>query len=383
MKRTFTAKEKAFVFELWKNGKGFSEIAKILESKPGTIFTMLRDTGGIKPNERRRAAAHLTLAEREEIRAGLSAKMSIRAIATALARSPSTISREVQRNRGRRYYKAVDANNRASRMARRPKLCLLEQNPQLRNVVLEKLELKWSPEQISGWLRRTMPRQKTMRISAETIYKTLYFRNRDALHHLNVKHLRRSHSLRHGRRHTRKGERGTINIVNGISIHERSRHIDNRRSLGHWEGDLVSGTKNSHIATLVDRKSRYTIILRLKGKDAVSVNQALTEKFNRLPAYLRHSLTWDRGMELARHLEFTASTGVKVYFCDPQSPWQRGLNENTNGLIRQYFPKKTFLAHYTQQELDEVAEQLNSRPRKTLKFKTPKEIIEKGVALTG
>lgn len=382
MKRTFTAKEKALVFDLWKRGTGFSEIARVLESKPGTIFTMLRDTGGIKPSERRRAAAHLTLSEREEIRAGLSAKMSIRAIARSLNRSPSTISREVQRNRGRCGYKAVDANNRANRMAKRPKECLLERNSQLRNLVLEKLELKWSPEQISGWLRRTFPRQNMMQISAETIYKTLYFRSRSTLHHLLVKHLRRSHSLRHGKRHTRKGERGTINIVNGISIHERSKHIDNRRSLGHWEGDLVSGTHNSHIATLVDRKSRYTVILKLNGKDAGSVNQALIRKFQELPPTLRLSLTWDRGMELAKHLELTASTGVKVYFCDPQSPWQRGTNENTNGLIRQYFPKKTCLAQYSQQELDEVAAQLNSRPRKTLKFKTPKEVIEKGVALT-
>lgn len=382
MKRTFTAKEKAFVFDLWKRGTGFSEIARILDSKPGTIFTMLRDTGGIKPSERRRAVAHLTLSEREEIRAGLSARMSIRAIARSLNRSPSTISREVQRNRGRRGYKAVDANNRANRMAKRPKVCLLERNPQLRNLVQEKLESKWSPEQISGWLRRTFPRQNMMQISAETIYKTLYFRNRSALHHLLVKHLRRSHSLRHGKRHTRKGERGTINIVNGISIHERSKHIDNRRSFGHWEGDLVSGTNNSHIATLVDRKSRYTVILKLNGKDAGSVNQALIDKFQELPPTLRLSLTWDRGMELAKHLELTASTGVKVYFCDPQSPWQRGTNENTNGLIRQFFPKKTCLAQYSQQELDKVAAQLNSRPRKTLKFKTPKEVIENGVALT-
>lgn len=383
MKRTFTAKEKAFAFDLWKRGTGFSEIARILDSKPGTIFTMLRDTGGIKPSERRRAVAHLTLSEREEIRAGLSAQMSIRAIARSLNRSPSTISREVRRNRGRRGYKAVGANNRANRMAKRPKVCLLERNPQLRNLVLEKLELKWSPEQISGWLRRTFPRQNMMQISAETIYKTLYFRNRSALHHLLVKHLRRSHSLRHGKRHTRKGERGTINIVNGVSIHERSKHIDNRRSFGHWEGDLVSGTNNSHIATLVDRKSRYTVILKLNGKDAGSVNQALINKFQELPPKLRLSLTWDRGMELAKHLELTASTGVKVYFCDPQSPWQRGTNENTNGLIRQFFPKKTCLAQYSQQELDKVAAQLNSRPRKTLKFKTPKEVIEKGVALTG
>lgn len=218
---------------------------------------MLRDTGGIKPHERKRAVAHLTLSEREEIRAGLSAKMSIRAIATALNRSPSTISREVQRNRGRRYYKAVDANNRANRMAKRPKPCLLDQNLPLRKLVLEKLEMKWSPEQISGWLRRTKPRQKTLRISPETIYKTLYFRSREALHHLNIQHLRRSHSLRHGRRHTRKGERGTINIVNGTPIHERSRNIDNRRSLGHWEGDLVSGTKLSYSHTCRPKITLY------------------------------------------------------------------------------------------------------------------------------
>ncbi|ATY80465.1 IS30 family transposase [Aeromonas veronii] len=383
MKRTFTAKEKEFVFDLWKRGTGFSEIARILDSKPGTIFTMLRDTGGIKPSERCRAVAHLTLSEREEIRAGLSVKMSVRAIARSLNRSPSTISREIQRNRGRRGYKAVDANNRANRMAKRPKKYLLERNSQLRNLVQEKLELKWSPEQISGWFRRTFPCQNIMQISAETIYKTLYFRSRSALHHLFVKHLRRSHSLLHGKRHTRKGERGTINIVNGISIHERAKHIDNRRSFGHWEGDLVSGTNSSHIATLVDRKSRYTVILKLNGKDAGSVNQALINKFQELPPKLRLSLTWDRGMELAKHLELTASTGVKVYFCAPQSPWQRDTNENTNGLIRQFFPKKTCLTQYSQQELDKAAAQLNSRPRETLKFKPPKEVIEKGVALTG
>ena len=212
MKRIFTSKDKAFVFDLWKLGTGFSEIARILDSTPDTIFTMLRDTGGIKPHVRHRAVAHLTLSEREEIRVGLSAKMSIRAIARALNRSPSTISREVQRNHGRRGYKAVDANNRANRMAKRPKACLLERNSCLRNMVLEKLELKWSPEQISGWLRKTHSRQDMMQISAETIYKTLYFRSRSALHHLLVKHLRRSHSLRHGKRHTRKGAREALSI---------------------------------------------------------------------------------------------------------------------------------------------------------------------------
>lgn len=382
MKRTFTKQEREFVFDSWKSGVGFSDIAHLIDSKPGSVFTMLRDTGGIKPQPRQRRSLHLSLEEREEIRAGLSAKMSIRAIALKLDRSPSTISREIRRNRGRRYYKAVDANNRAWRMAKRPKLCLLEANAELHFIVLEKLELNWSPEQISGWLKRTMPRRKSMRISAETIYKTIYYRKRNVLHHSLAKHLRRGHSLRYSKKHSRKGERGTINIVNGVSIHERPRNIETRRTIGHWEGDLVTGSKNTHIATLVDRKSRYTIILKLKGKDAKSVNEALIGKFNELPEKLRKSLTWDRGMELAKHAELTERTGVPVYFCDPQSPWQRGLNENTNSLIRQYFPKKTCLAQHSQRRYSEVAEQLNKRPRKILGFKTPLQIIEKSVALT-
>ena len=268
-------------------------------------------------------------------------------------------------------------------MAKRPKQCLLEQNPRLKKLVLKKLELNWSPEQISGWLRNTFQTDYAMRISKETIYKTLYFRMRSALHHTLVKHLRRSHSLRHSKQHSRKGERGTINIVNGTSIRERPQLIEKRITLGHWEGDLVSGSNNSHIATLVDRKSRYTIILKLKGKDAVSVNQALVAKFKKLPEELCQSLTWDRGMELAKHAEFTKKTGVPVFFCDPQSPWQRGSNENTNSLIRQYFPKKTCLAQHTQRKLNQVANELNTRPRKTLNFATPKQIIEQGVALTG
>ena len=383
MKRIFTTQEKEFIFDSWKRGVGFSDIAKIMASKPGTIFTILRDTGGIKPKPRKQSSLHLTLSEREEIRAGLSAKKSIRAIARSLNRSPSTISREIQRNRGRRYYKAVDADTRSKRMAKRPKQCLLDKNSELKLMVLQKLELKWSPEQISGWLKKTMPHLESMQISAETIYKTLYYRTRFALHHTLVKHLRRSHSLRQSKRHSRKGERGTINIVNGVSIRERPAEVDAREALGHWEGDLVTGSKNTHIATLVDRKSRYTIILKLKGKNATSVNQALTDKFEALPAALCKSLTWDRGMELAKHAEFTKDTGIPVYFCDPQSPWQRGTNENTNSLIRQYFPKKTCLAQHSQKKLDQVAEQLNTRPRKTLRFETPKQLVEQSVALTG
>lgn len=245
MKRTFSTEEKEWIFDAWKQGVGFSEIAKILGSKPGTIFTALRNTGGIKPQPRKRSPRHLTLAEREEIRVGLSAKKSIREIARSLHRSPSTISREIKRNRGRRYYKAVDANNRAKRMAKRPKPYLLEQNPRLQQLVLQKLQSNWSPEQISGWLKKSQANEPSMQISAETIYKTLYYRIRSALHHTLVKHLRRSHSLRQSKRHSRKGERGTINIVNGTSISLRPPHVEKRNTIGHWEGDLVSGSKNT------------------------------------------------------------------------------------------------------------------------------------------
>ena len=380
-KRTFSIDEKELVFDLWKQGAGYSDIGRVLDAKPGTVFTVLRETGGIKPRSRSFNKKHLTIAEREEIRVGLSAKLSIRAIARSLNRSPSTISREVARNRGRRYYKAVDADNRAKRMAKRPKTSILEINPELKRLVIEKLELKWSPEQISGWLRVTFSRRKYMQISHETIYKSLYVRAKNIIHHSLTAHLRRRRPMRHSRYHARSGDRGFINIVNGVSIHERSKNIDRRRSLGHWEGDLVSGTNNTHIATLVDRKSRYTIIVKLAGKDAESVYQALLAIFMKMPAKYRKSLTWDRGMELAKHADLTKEAGMPVYFCDPQCPWQRGTNENTNGLIRQYFPKKTDLSTHSQKRLNEVANQLNERPRKILKFKTPAHMIGRGVAL--
>lgn len=381
-KRTFTQQERDIVFDLWKQGAGFSDIARVIDAKPGSIFTILRECGGIKPEKRKRRSTHLTIEEREEIRAGLSAKMSIRAIARLLNRSPSSISREVNRNRGKRWYKAVDADRRAWRMAKRTKPCALAVNSKLREFVIEKLQLNWSPEQISGWLKLNMPRRKHMHISHETIYKTLYVRSRKTLDTTLLQHLRRSHRIRQSKRHSRSGDRGTINIVNGVSIHQRSKDIDNRKSVGHWEGDLVTGSGNTHIATLVDRKTRFTLIVKLAGKDANSVNNALIGAFNQLPPVMKKSLTWDRGMELAKHAQFTQEIGIPVYFCDPMSPWQRGTNENTNSLIRQYFPKKTCLRQHSQRILDLVAAELNERPRKTLKFKTPKEIIERSVALS-
>lgn len=381
VKRTFTQGEKDLVFDLWKQGAGFSDIGKVLEAAPGTVFTALRESGGIKPAPRKRNTQHLTPAEREEIRVALSAKMSLRAIARMLNRSPSTISREVARNRGRRYYKAVDADNRAKRMAKRPKLGVLELNPELRQIVMSKLEIKWSPEQISGWLGTEYSRKKHMRVSHETIYKSIYVRAKGVIHHSFSQFLRRRKPMRHSRYHRRSGDRSFTNIVNGVSIHERSKVIEKRKSVGHWEGDLVSGSNNTHIATLVDRKSRFTIILKLAGKDAESVHQALLATFNKMPMLYRKSLTWDRGMELAKHADLTKEIGMPVYFCDPRCPWQRGTNENTNSLIRQYFPKKTDLSPHTQKRLNEVATELNERPRKTLKFRTPSHIIEKSVAL--
>lgn len=380
-KRTFTQEEKDLLFRLWKQGAGFSDIGRVLSAAPGTVFTALRKTGGIKPNPRKKNKQHLTLEEREEIRVALSAKMSLRAIARMLNRSPSTISREVARNRGRRYYKAVDAENRAKRMSKRPKIGVLERNPELRKIIMEKLELKWSPEQISGWLGVEYSRRKHMQVSHETIYKSIYVRAKSIIHHSFTQYLRRGRPMRHSRYHRRSGDRSFTNIVNGISIHERSKNIENRKSVGHWEGDLVSGSRNTHIATLVDRKSRFTIILKLAGKDAESVLAALLEAFKQMPAEYRKSLTWDRGMELAKHAELTKEIGIPVYFCDPQCPWQRGTNENTNSLIRQYFPRKTDLSPHSQEKLNDVATQLNERPRKVLKYKTPSHIIEKGVAL--
>lgn len=353
----------------------------MLDAAPGTVFTALRQTGGIKPQPRKRNATHLTLAEREEIRVALSAKMSLRAIARMLNRSPSTISREVNRNRSRRYYKAVDADNRAKLMDQRPKLGSIELNHELKQIILTKLELKWSPEQISGWLRVEYSRRKRMQVSHETINKSMYVRAESIIHHSFTQHLRRGRPVRHSLYHRRSGDRSFTSIVNGVSIHERSKDIDNRKSVGHWEGDLVSGSQNTHIATLVDRKSRFTIILKLAGKDAESVHTALVSAFKNIPSEYCKSLTWDRGMELAKHAEITKEIGIPIYFCDPQRPWQRGTNENTNSLIRQYLPRKTDLSLHSQEKLNYIATQLNERSRKSLKFKTPSHMIEKGVAI--
>lgn len=381
-KRLFTEAEYHNCWQLWRQGLGFSDIARELDSKPGTIFGIIRLNGGFSPPQRTRNKHHLTLLEREEISRGIAQGYSIRCIAAKLNRSPSTVSRELNRHGGELHYRATNADQQAWQSASRPKPCKLASNPELCYFITEKLLHKWSPQQISGWLSRNSVDNQHMQISHETIYKSLYLQARGVLKKELMKQLRYGHKMRHTKMHSTRGDRGTIRIVNGLSISDRPPEVSARAVPGHWEGDLISGSNNSHIATLVERNSRYTILAQLDGKDTDSVVQAITRELIKLPLNLRKTLTWDRGMEMAKHASFTIATDMAVYFCDPQSPWQRGTNENTNRLLRQYFPKKTPLDQFTQDDLDKVALELNERPRKTLGYKTPSEVISNTVAMT-
>lgn len=381
-RKVFTDEERHRCWQLWRQGLGFSDIARDIDSKPGTVFGLIRLNGGFPPKQRYRNQLHLTLQEREEISRGIAKGLAIRAIATQLSRSPSTISREINRHGGVNCYRATKADQVAWKNACRPKLCKLASNPDLCDFITDKLQRKWSPQQISGWLSRNPVDNMHMQISHETIYKSLYLQARGVLKKELMKQLRYGHKMRHTKQHSTRGDRGTIRIVNGLSISQRPPEVNDRAVPGHWEGDLVSGSNNSHIATLVERNSRYTILAQLDGKDTDSVVQAITRELIKLPVTLRKTLTWDRGMEMAKHASFTIATDMAVYFCDPQSPWQRGTNENTNRLLRQYFPKKTPLDQFSQNDLDKVALELNDRPRKTLGYKTPSEVISNNVALT-
>lgn len=373
--------QKEEVWRRWRSGDSFSEIGRAVGRAPGSIFTFLQLFGGITPPVRKRADRTLTLVEREEISRGIAACLSFRQIAGNLNRSPSTICREVNRHGGRSRYRAVKADERAWELAKRPKPCKLKQLPRLQSIVSEKLAQKWSPEQISGWLKRMFPHDPQMQVSHETIYRSLFIQSRGALKKELIQHLRSKRKMRQSRQFNTKGvTRGRIN--DGISIRERPSEIEERLVPGHWEGDLIAGSRNSHIATIVERMSRFTLLVKVEGKDAVSVTKTLSEQIKSLPEILRKSLTWDSGMELAHHHKFTVATNVKVFFCDPRSPWQRGTNENTNGLIRQYLPKKTDLSLHSQEKLDRIANQLNQRPRKILGFFTPSEVLWRSVALT-
>ncbi len=374
--------QKRELWQRWKNGQSLSDIARVLRKHPGSIHGVVSANGGIVPLERRRSRTALSLSEREEISRGIAAGYSMRGIASAIGRAPSTVSREVARHGGRRRYRASEADQAAWNLARRPKPCRLAVHRRLQRIVAKKLSLDWSPEQIAEWLKRRYPDHEEMQISHETIYRSLFGQARGVLKKELVRHLRTRRMMRRSKKASTRGQpRGQI--VDAVSIRERPPEIEDRAVPGHWEGDLLAGSNNTHIATLVERKSRFTMLVRVAGKDTETVVRALTRQVRRLPAELRKSLTWDRGMEMAAHKEFAIATDVQVYFCDPQSPWQRGTNENTNRLLRQYFPKGTDLSAWKEADLNRIALRLNQRPRKTLDFRSPAEVLNESVALTG
>ena len=370
------------LWERWRTGESISDIARALKKPPGSIHGMLRATGGFSPPERRRRRGALGPAEREEISRGIAAGESLRAIAYRLGRSTSTVCREVERNGGREDYRATKAEERAWQRARRPKRCLLSANGRLRDLVAEKLKADWSPEQISGWLKKEYREDEAMYVSHETIYHTLFVQARGALKRELLAHLRSRRMMRRGRHASTSGQqRGQIKEA--VSIRERPPEAEDRAVPGHWEGDLISGSPNTHVAALVERSSRFVMLVRVGGKDTESVVGALGEQIRRLPKTMMATLTWDRGPEMAAHKSFTVATDVYVYFCDPRSPWQRGTSENTNRLLRQYLPRRTDLSVYDQDDLDLIALKLNTRPRKTLGYNTPAATLAKAVALTG
>lgn len=377
-----TDERKAELWERWHSGESISVISRAMGKPPGSVYTLLRTGGGVYRPPRHRRAGHLTLEEREEISRGLARGELQKTIAERLGRSPSTISRELSRNKGRARYRAIDAHDRAWYRARRQKPCALDRNALLAEFVRNQLRENWSPQQISGFLAEWFPDDPQMRVSHETIYKTLFMQPRGVLSRDLTSHLRTRRPIRKHKKNTTKGQHRS-QITGAVSIHDRPSEADERTVAGHWEGDLVLGRGLTQIATVVDRMTRFTVLVQLDGRDMATVTERLTVELNKLPEHLRRTLTWDRGMELARHRDVSAMTGVKVFFADPRSPWQRGTNENTNGLLRQYFPKGQSFAGVTQDDLDSVAAALNTRPRKTHGYRTPIDLLEGSIALTG
>lgn len=378
----YTEEQKALMWDRWQRGESLGSIARLFDRGHSSIERILMMTGGIRPASRHRSRRSLSLEEREEISRGVVAERSIRLIAASLNRSPSTISREIHRNGGRLCYRASKADQAAWDRACRPKTCKLVANRALARIVAKQLQLEWSPEQIAGWLKRTYPDDESYQVSHETIYRSLFIQARGALKKELLQHLRRTRVMRRSRHHTQK----TVDhgrITDTVSISERPASVEDRAVPGHWEGDLISGSGNSHIATLVERHSRFVMLAKINGKDTQTVINALIKQAHKLPRELYKSLTWDRGKEMADHKRFTLTTDINVYFCDPHKPWQRGSNENTNGLLRQYFPKGTDLSTHSQAKLNAVAKRLNGRPRKTLDYETPAERFGQCVASTG
>jgi IS30 family transposase len=375
----YTETQKALMWEHWRRGESLHQIAQLFERNHSSIQRIVAETGGIRPTQRCRSALALTLAEREEISRAVVAGRSIRSIAALLERAPSTVSREIARNGGGRSYRASHAEQAAWERARRPKTCKLARNRRLAHIVADKLQLQWSPEQIAGWLQRTYPGDGNYQVSHETIYRSLFIQARGALKKELLEHLRRTRVMRYSRHRTQKKD-NKGRIMDAVSISERPASVEDRAVPGHWEGDLLCGSKSSQIATLVERHSRYLMLVKVAQKDTETVINALIKNARKLPQELYQSLTWDRGKEMTGHKRFSVATDVKVYFCDPQNPWQRGTNENTNGLLRQYFPKGIDLSAYSQAKLNAVARRLNERPRKTLNFETPAERLNQSVA---
>ena len=358
-------------------------IARALGFAAPSVAEFIRNAGGIRPKPTCRSLRQLSLPEREEISRGLAAGESLRCIAHRLSRAPSTVSREIARNGGRRTYRALRADKAARVRALRPKPSKLATDPLLRMIVEDKLAQKWSPEQIAGWLARHYPDRSEMRVSHETIYRSLYVQSRGALRRELMRHLRSGRTVRRPVGHRGLKGKGGGKIVDAVHISQRPPEAVDRAVPGHWEGDLLFGKAMSPIGTLVERTTRFVLLIKLAHHDSATVTAALAQQIQTLPEQLRRSLTWDQGLEMARHAQFTVDTGVQVYFCDPNSPWQRGSNENTNGLLRQYFPRKVVDFHaYTQADLDAVAAELNARPRKTLEFMTPSEKYNEAVATT-
>jgi len=378
--RTFyTDKQKSEMWDRWQRGDSMSSIGRHFDRASSSIFPHLAQFGGIRPAARKRSRFALSLMDREEISRGLVAQKSFRSIAKALNRSPSTISREVRRNGGRQAYRAARSDQRAWDCATRPKSCKLAFNDLLCQLIARKLRRKWSPQQIAGWLKRKHPEEEHLRVSHETIYRSLYVQTRGVLKKELQECLRSPRAIRRSRHATQKGLK-LRKIKGAIPISERPPEVEDRAEPGHWEGDLIVGSNNSYIATLVERHSRFVMLAKVENKDTQSVITALIKQARKLPKELYKSLTWDRGSEMAGHAKFTVATKIDVYFCDPQSPWQRGSNENTNRLLRQYFPKGTDISGFSQAKLSAVARQLNERPRKTLQYQTPAEKFEACVA---
>mgnify|MGYP001818035834 FL=1 len=377
----FTDKQKSDIWDRWQRGESMSSIGRLFDRESSSIYPLLARSGGIRPPDRVRSRLALTLAEREEISRGLRAQASLRSIAQALKRPASTISREVRRNGGAKLYRAAPSDAAAWDRAHRPKPCKLAGKVYLCRAISAKLTRKWSPQQIAGWLMRKHPDVEDKRVSHETIYRSLFIQTRGVLKKELLAHLRATRSIRRSRHATLKRS-GLGRFNDAVSIRDRPAEADDRAVPGHWEGDLIAGSGNSFIATLVERRTRFVMLAKVGNKDSHSVIQALIKQSRKLPKELYRSLTWDRGTEMAGHKTFTMATDIDVFLCEPHSPWQRGTNENTNRLLRQYFPKGTDLSIHSQAKLSAVARQLNERPRKTLNYETPAERFNVCVAST-